>query len=108
VTQLFKPALGADLVIGAVGALQFDVLEERLKAEYGLDVLFEQSPFQAARWISGATRVEVEAFAEKSKAQMAEDLDGAPVFLGKSAWEINYVQDKNPAIRFSTAKERLA
>jgi peptide chain release factor 3 len=40
--------------------------------------------------------------------QMADDLDGAPVYLGKSAWEIGYVQDKNPAIRFSTTKERFA
>ena len=108
VTQLFKPVLGADLVIGAVGALQFDVLEERLRAEYGLEALFEQSPFQAARWVSAASRSDLEAFTERSKTQMAEDLDGAPVFLGKSAWEIGYVQDKNPAIRFTTTKERLA
>jgi peptide chain release factor 3 len=108
VTQLFKPTVGADLVIGAVGALQFDVLEERLKAEYGLDVLFETSPFQAARWVSAPARADVEAFVEKNKMQMADDLDGAPVYLGKSAWEIGYVQDKNPAIRFSTTKERFA
>jgi peptide chain release factor 3 len=107
VTQLFKPVVGADLIVGAVGALQFDVLEERLKAEYGLEVMFEISPFQAARWVSGA-RGDVETFVEKSKNQMADDLDGAPVFLGKSAWEIGYVQDKNSAIRFSTTKERLA
>ncbi len=37
---------------------------------------------------------------------MALDVDGAPVFLGKSAWEIGYVQDKNPNIRFSDIKER--
>jgi peptide chain release factor 3 len=105
VTQVFKPMIGAELIIGAVGALQFDVLDERMKAEYGLDVIFETSPYQAARWISGA-RGDVEAFVEKHAVQMAEDVEGAPVFLGKSAWEIGYVREKSPAIKFSDIKER--
>ncbi|HVV32619.1 MAG TPA: peptide chain release factor 3 [Vitreimonas sp.] len=108
VTQVFKPIIGADLVVGAVGALQFDVLDERMKAEYGLEVIFEQSPYQAARWISADNRADLEAFIEKSGAQMAEDVDNAPVFLGKSAWEIGYVQERNPKIRFSDTKERAA
>jgi peptide chain release factor 3 len=106
VTQVFKPMIGADLVVGAVGELQFDVLDERMKAEYGLEVLFEQSPYQAARWVSAEARADLDAFIEKSSAQMAEDVDGAPVFLGKSAWEIGYVQEKNPKIRFKDIKER--
>ncbi len=106
VTQVFKPVHGGDLVVGAVGALQFDVLDERMKAEYGLDVIFEPSPYQAARWVSAEHRADLDAFAEKSASQMAEDVDSAPVYLGKSAWEIGYVQDKNPKIRFSAAKER--
>ncbi|MFT3726307.1 MAG: peptide chain release factor 3 [Terricaulis sp.] len=108
VTQVFKPIIGADLVVGAVGALQFDVLDERMKAEYGLEVIFEQSPYQAARWISADNRADLDAFVEKSGVQMAEDVDGAPVYLGKSAWEISYVQERNPKIRFSDTKERAA
>jgi peptide chain release factor 3 len=108
VTQVFKPVIGADLVVGAVGELQFDVLDERMKAEYGLDVIFEASPYQAARWISARARADLEVFAAKSSSQMAEDVDGAPVFLGKSAWELGYVQEKNPNIRFSDVKERVA
>ena len=108
VTQVFKPVHGGDLVVGAVGALQFDVLDERMKAEYGLEVIFETSPYQAARWVSADNRADLEAFVEKSAAQMAEDVDNAPVFLGKSAWEIGYVQDKNPKVRFSAVKERAA
>src|SRR5262249_35578124 len=107
VTQVFKPVIGADIVVGAVGALQFDVLEERVKAEYALEVIFEQSPYQAARWISAENAADVKAFVEKNQMQMAEDVDGAPVYLGKSAWEIGYVQEKNPKIRFADTKERL-
>ncbi|MDX2274664.1 MAG: peptide chain release factor 3 [Hyphomonadaceae bacterium] len=106
VTQVFKPVIGAEMVVGAVGALQFDVLDERMKAEYGLEVMFETSPYQAARWISAESRADLDAFVEKQQMQMAEDVDGAPVFLGKSAWEIGYVQDKNPKIRFAASKER--
>jgi len=108
VTQVFKPVHGGDLVVGAVGALQFDVLDERMKAEYGLEVIFDTSPYQAARWVSADNRADLEAFVEKSASQMAEDVDGAPVFLGKSAWEIGYVQEKNPKVRFSASKERAA
>ncbi len=108
VTQVFKPVHGGDLVVGAVGALQFDVLDERMKAEYGLEVIFETSPYQVARWLSAESRADLDAFVEKSAAQIAEDVEGAPVFLGKSAWEIGYVQERNPAIRFSAAKERAA
>src|SRR5690606_15490920 len=72
VTQLFRPLIGADLVIGAVGALQFEVLEERLKAEYGIEAIFEPSPYQAARWVLGA-RLDVEAFVDRNKSQSAED-----------------------------------
>jgi peptide chain release factor 3 len=106
VTQLFKPVIGAELVVGAVGALQFDVLKERLAAEYGLEVLFEEAPFQAARWVSAANRGDLEAFVDKYKAQIAEDLDGAPVFLGRNAWDIGYVADKNAAVQFITTRER--
>ncbi len=108
VTQVFKPVQGGDLVVGAVGQLQFEVLDERMKAEYGLEVIFETSPYQAARWVSADARADLEAFVNKSGSQMAEDVDGAPVFLGKSDWEIGYVQERNPKVRFSSSKERAA
>jgi peptide chain release factor 3 len=108
VTQVFKPLIGADLIVGAVGALQFDVLFERMKAEYGLDVIFEPAPYQAARWVSADSRADLDGFIEKSASQMAEDVDGAPVFLGKSEWEIGYVRERNPKIRFGDVKERAA
>ncbi|MGE0045298.1 MAG: peptide chain release factor 3, partial [Hyphomonadaceae bacterium] len=108
VTQTFKPTIGADIVVGAVGALQFDVLEERVAAEYGLEVVFEPSPYQAARWISAPNKTDLDAFIDKHGSQIAEDVDGAPVFLGKTAWEIGYVQERNAAIRFTATKERAA
>lgn len=105
VTQLFKPALGADLIVGAVGPLQFEVISDRMANEYNLEVLFEPAPFASARWLSGE-RADLEAFAEKNRSAMAGDVDDAPVFLAKNSWEISYTMEKNPKIRFSAVKER--
>ncbi len=108
VTQTFRPMIGADTIVGAVGALQFEVLEERVRDEYGLDVIFEPSPYQAARWVAADSAADLTAFVEKHSLQMSEDIDGAPVFLGKSAWEINYIAERNLKVRFTTTKERVA
>ena len=107
VTQLFRPSLGADMVVGAVGALQIDVMKERIKAEYGLDVSFEPVIYTTARWLGGEEAA-LDAFARSNTANMAEDLDGAPVYLAKSAWDVGYAQEKNPGLRFSAVKERAA
>ncbi len=105
VTQLFRPILGADFIVGAVGQLQLEVMAERLGSEYGLDVTFEAAPYDTARWVAG-DEGEIERFGDQRKPQMAEDIDGAPVFLAKSAWEAGYVAEKFPALRFQTVKER--
>ena len=106
VTQLFKPAMGADMIVGAVGALQIDVMKERIKAEYGLDVTFEPVMYTTARWVDSDDAKALDAFASKNQANMAEDLDGAPVYLAKSAWDVGYAQEKNPEIKFSNTRER--
>jgi peptide chain release factor 3 len=53
VTQLFRPTIGSDFVVGAVGQLQFEVMADRLAGEYQLDVIFEASPYAEARWLVG-------------------------------------------------------
>ncbi len=106
VTQLFKPMIGAEMILGAVGALQIEVTAERIATEYKLDVLFEPCPYSIARWISATDDAALSAFADRHKMQMASDVDGAPVFLAKSAWEINYAQEKFTDIEFTATKER--
>ncbi|WP_298912852.1 peptide chain release factor 3 [uncultured Algimonas sp.] len=106
VTQLFKPALGADMIVGAVGSLQIDVMRERIKTEYGLGVQFEVPPYQTARWVASDDPDKLKDFVDRNTATMAEDIDGDPVLLAKSAWDIGYAQEKNPELRFLTTKER--
>ena len=107
VTQLFKPTLGADMIVGAVGALQIDVMRERIKTEYGLEVTFEAPPYQLARWLACDDPVILKAFIDKSMSTTGVDVDDAPVFLAKSSWDVGYAQEKNPQIRFLTTKERV-
>ena len=105
VTQLFRPTLGADFIVGAVGQLQFEVMADRLQNEYQLECVFEQSPYGEARWLTGA-RAEVEDFVNKHRTAIAEDIDGQPVYLARSVWDINYAAERYPKVSFHRAKER--
>ncbi len=105
VTQVFKPQIGAQWIVGVVGPLQLDVLKSRLRSEYGLDADLEASPYDTARWISAADG-DLQKFIDSNRGGMASDRDGAPVFLAKSQWELGYVAEKFPAVRFAKTRER--
>jgi peptide chain release factor 3 len=105
VTQLFRPMLGSDFIVGAVGQLQFEVMADRLANEYQLDCVFEAAPYAEARWLGGAS-ADLEDFSDRHKSAMAQDIDASPVFLAKSAWEIGYVAERFPKVRFHRTKER--
>ena len=107
VTQLFTPEIGSDMIVGAVGQLQIEVMAERIATENNLEVLFEASPWSAARWIASDDRAKIDAFLESNRSTVAKDLDGAPVYLAKNTWDVGYVSEKNPAIRFTKTKERV-
>jgi peptide chain release factor 3 len=105
VTQLFKPLIGSQWIVGVVGQLQLEVLISRLEAEYRVAASFEPSPYETARWISGDP-AELKRFMEDNRPAMAEDRDGAPVFMARDTWELNYVTQRETAIRFSATRER--
>jgi peptide chain release factor 3 len=105
VTQLFKPAIGSQWIVGVVGQLQLEVLISRLDAEYRVAASFEPSPYETARWISGDA-APMKAFVDEHRSAMAEDRDGAPVFLARDNWELNFVTGRFPDIKFSATRER--
>ena len=106
VTQLFKPLIGSQWIVGVVGQLQLEVLISRLAAEYGVAAEFEPAPFETARWIKADDPASLKAFVEGRKNAMAEDRDGAPVFLARDAWELSYVAERTPDVRFTATRER--
>jgi peptide chain release factor 3 len=105
VTQLFRPNLGSDFIVGAVGQLQFEVMADRLINEYQLEAVFEEAPYAEARWLAGA-EADIEDFGDKHKTAMARDIDEQPVFLAKSSWEIGYVAERYPKLQFLRTRER--
>jgi peptide chain release factor 3 len=105
VVQLFTPIDGSGAIVGVVGALQLDVLADRLNQEYGVPVDFETTRFDVLRWISSADRKKIDGFTEANRSSIAHDLDGAPVFLATSLFNLNYALERAPEIKAQTIKE---
>lgn len=106
VTQVFRPNIGSSWIVGVVGQLQLDVLANRIATEYGLDVAFEDSPYDLARWVHAENPADLEAFMNANRGQMALDGDGANVFLAKGNWELKFTADRHPNVKFTTTRER--
>ncbi|MCX2564031.1 peptide chain release factor 3 [Acetobacter thailandicus] len=104
VVQLFRPQDGAQPIVGVVGTLQLDVLQARLKAEYGVAIGFDAVPFSLARWVSGP-RDKIESFAQVNRSAMADDLDDHPVFLASSSFMMRRTQEQNPDISFHDIRQ---
>jgi len=105
VVQLFSPEDGSPAIVGVVGALQLDVLKERLAAEYSLPVDFEMARFSVCRWISADSAAELDRFIESHRGDIARDLDGDPVFLAPHAFGLKYEAERWDAIRFAEIKD---
>lgn len=105
VVQLFMPDDGSPSIVGVIGALQIDVLAERLKVEYSLPVGFEPARFTVCRWISADDKADLDRFITTHKDAIASDLDGDPVFLAENNFSLNYEAERSPKIRFATVKD---
>jgi peptide chain release factor 3 len=105
VTRVFKPANGGDWLIGVVGALQLDVLQARLAAEYGLATRLDGAPYEAARWLDGE-RLDLDRFRDRNTSALAEDHDGVPVFLARNAWDLRTTIEEWPTLRFRATREQ--
>ncbi|WP_412057217.1 peptide chain release factor 3 [Bartonella sp. DGB2] len=105
VVQLFNPEDGSPAIIGVIGALQIDVLTERLKIEYNLPVGFEPARFQLCRWISSEIPADLKQFITNKRAAIAHDLDNDPVFLAENSFSLNYEAERAPKITFKAVKD---
>ena len=103
--QVFKQIdIGVEtLIIGAVGVLQFEVLEHRLKGEYGCPVRMQSLPHHYARWIKNP-EIDPRKLTLPSSAMMTEDTDGNFVLLFENEWGIDWTIDKNKGLELSDLK----
>ncbi len=94
--QLVKPEDGAhDSIVGAVGRLQFDVLQYRLEDEYGVETRLDPLPYESSAWLEGDRA----SFKPPTSAMMAKDQRGRILVLFRSEWDKRYAADQNPKHR---------
>ncbi len=105
--QVFRPLIGSDYIMGAVGVLQFEVTMARLKNEYGVDAVYEPVNFQAARWVSCEDPKKMAEFEKKNQATLARDAEGFLTYLAQNNWMLNFFMEKWPAIEFHKTRENV-
>ncbi|MFK7957276.1 MAG: peptide chain release factor 3 [Lysobacterales bacterium] len=105
-TQFFKPMLGNELVLGAVGILQFDVVAYRLKSEYHVDALFEPVSVVTARWVTGDEK-KIAEFKTKLDMNLATDGHGDLVYLAPSRVNLQLTQERWPELTFNATREQV-
>ncbi|HTM69994.1 MAG TPA: peptide chain release factor 3, partial [Luteimonas sp.] len=107
-TQFFRPLMSNDLVLGAVGTLQFDVVAYRLKDEYGVDASFEPVQVSTARWIRCDDAKKLEEFREKNAMNLAVDAAGQLVYLAPTRVNLQLAQERAPAVSFLATREHAS
>jgi len=107
--QVFKPMHGGDLVLGAVGVLQFEVVASRLKNEYGVDAMFEGTSISSARWVSSDDKKALADFERSSAgANLAIDAAGNLAYLATSGVNLRLTQERWPQLTFHATREHAA
>ncbi len=104
-TQFFRPLMSNDLILGAVGTLQFDVAAYRLKDEYGVEAVFEPVQVATARWIRCDDAKKLEEFREKNAQSLARAAAGELVSLAPTRVNLQLAQERAPAVQFLATRE---
>lgn len=103
--QVFKPDAGGNMLLGAVGQLQFEVVQHRLKTEYDCEVRLEGCQYTGARWITADTPAELREFEIAYPLRLAHDAADALAYLCTSPYDVRLAQERFPKIRFHPLRE---
>jgi len=104
-TQLFRPLTNNDLILGAVGVLQFDVVAQRLKDEYNVDCQFEAVNVNTARWVTSDDKKKFEQFKDKAATNLALDHAGELVYIAPTRVNLQMAIEKWPEVEFHATRE---
>ena len=104
-TQFFRPLMSNDLILGAVGVLQFDVVAYRLKDEYSVDAIFEPVNVATARWVHCDDAKKLEEFRERNAMNLGLDAAGQLVYLAPTRVNLQLAEERWPQVRFSATRE---
>jgi peptide chain release factor 3 len=103
--QVFRPLTGSDNILGAVGVLQFDVTMERLKAEYGVDAVYEPVDLSTARWIGCGDAKRLKQFERENQNTLARDAEGNLAYLAANEWRLGRIMEQWEDIEFFKTRE---
>ena len=104
-TQVFRPLASNDVILGAVGMLQFDVVAHRLKHEYGVESSYDAVDVTTARWIECDDTQELEKFKARNMDKLALDSGGNLAYLAPTRVNLNLATQRWPDVRFHTTRE---
>jgi len=104
-TQVFRPFRNNDIILGAVGVLQFEVAAHRLKDEYSVEAIVEPTQVQLARWVVCDDEKALKKFREKAHDNLAEDGDGQLVYLAPTRVNLSLTEERHPAVQFLATRE---
>lgn len=103
--QVFKPANGADLILGAVGVLQFEVVAHRLQTEYGVEAVFDPCQIYTARWVSCDDARMLNDFEKALVNNVAIDAAGSLAYLAPNRVNLDLTQERWPKVVFHETRE---
>ena len=103
--QVFEYLSGGDLLLGAVGQLQFEVVAQRLQSEYKVDAIYDAVDIHTARWLTFADETTRRNFEKEQYGRMAKDVDGNPVYLATNRYNLQIIMDKWPKVTFHATRE---
>ena len=103
--QVFRTLVGGDLILGAVGLLQFDVTMARLEAEYGVDAVYEPVDYSTARWIDCDDKKTLERFERMQRYDLAYDAEGYLTYLCANEFRLGFAVKDWPDITFRKTRE---
>ena len=104
-TQLFMPLRNNDLIVGAVGVLQFGVVAFRLKDEYKVDAIYEPVTVQVARWVDSENKAKLEEFRKKAHENLSVDGGGHLTYLAPTRVNLSLMEERWPDIEFRATRE---
>jgi peptide chain release factor 3 len=104
-TQIFRPLNSNNLILGAVGVLQFDVVAYRLKHEYNVECAYENVNVVTARWVYGDDKKILETFRTKAFDNLALDGSDHLTYLAPTHVNLNLTLERYPDIQFKETRE---
>jgi peptide chain release factor 3 len=103
--QVFQQVAGGNMLLGAVGQLQFEVVAARLQAEYKAEAQYTPSDIYTARWLSFPDDAARRQFEREQAARLATDVDGNPVYLATNRYNLQLLMEKWPRVTFHATRE---